>query len=131
MCKMNDDNSKPNRRSTRLTISIPIIISGVDADGNSFYETVRTQVVNKHGGRIATAHRLTMGTQVLIENRTMGVVAKATVVWLGEMGDAGGLRAVGLQLLEAQNVWGITFPPEDWCSESEEKTPPTPNPSKT
>ena len=105
------------RRSTRLSISIPIVISGVDADGNSFSESVRTLIVNKHGGKIVTTHHLAMGTEVLIENRAMGVVAKASIVWLSEEPHAGDLHQVGLQLVEAQNVWGIAFPPDDWRSE--------------
>jgi hypothetical protein len=60
-----------------------------------------------------------MGTEVLVENRAMGVVAKTRVVWLGEKDEAGALIPVGLALLEPQNVWGITFPPDDWRPESE------------
>ena len=115
------------RRSTRVTISIHIFISGVDADGNNFSESVHTQVVNHHGGKIATTHHLAMGTEVLIENRAMGVVAKTRVVWLGEKDEAGALIPVGLALLEPQNVWGMTFPPDDWRPESEEETPPATN----
>ena len=128
VCKMDEDDLRRNRRSTRLTISIPMVISGVDADGNDFSESVRTRIVNMHGGMIATTHHLTLSSEVLIENRALGVVAKAKVVWLGEKHLAGDLHPVGLQLFEAQNVWGITFPPEDWSLESEEKKPPVTNP---
>jgi hypothetical protein len=124
---MDDDSFNRYRRSTRVSISIPIVISGVDAEGNSFSESVHTQIVNKHGGKIATAHPLTMGTEVLIENRAMGVVAKARVVWLGEIHVTGDLHPVGLELLEAQNIWGMTFPPDDWRAEPGEETPPTPS----
>jgi len=92
---------------------------------------VHTQVVNKHGGLIGTTHHLAMGTEALVENRAMSVVAKARVVWLGEKDDARDLHPVGLELLKAQNVWGITFPPDDWRPESEEETPPAPNPLPT
>ena len=115
---MDEDYLKPNRRSTRVTISIHIFVSGVDADGNNFSESVYTQVVNKHGGKIATTHHMAMGTEVLIDNRVRGVVAKARVVWLGEKDDARNFYSVGLELLEPQNVWGMTFPPDDWRPES-------------
>ncbi|MFZ0963834.1 MAG: hypothetical protein WAO35_23455 [Terriglobia bacterium] len=124
---MGEEGTRDNRRSTRLNISIPIIISGVDAEGNSFTENVRTLIVNKHGGKIATTHLLTMGTEVLIENRAMGVVAKASVVWLGEKEYAGSIHHVGLQLLEAQNVWGVAFPPGDWQSGRGEEGPTAPH----
>jgi len=118
---MNEDSSNLYRRSTRVTISIPIVISGVDADGNNFSEPVRTLVVNKHGGKVATSHHLALGSEILLANRAMGVVAKARVVWLGEKDDAGDLRPVGLELLEAQNVWGMNFPPDDWHTKSEQE----------
>jgi len=102
------------RRSTRVTMSIHIFISGVDTDGNNFSESVHPQVVNQHGGKIATTHHLAMGTEVLIENRFRGVMAKARVVWWGDEDDARSLHSVGLELLEPQNVWGMTFPPDNW-----------------
>ena len=123
---MSEDKLKRDRRSTRLFISIPVVISGVDADGNSFSEGVRTLIVNKHGGKIATTHDLVMGTEVLIENPALGIAAKASVVWLGEKSYSGDLHHVGFQLFEAQNVWGIAFPPDDWRSEPREEAPPAP-----
>ena len=123
---MSEDDLKRDRRSTRLSISIPVVISGVDADGNNFGENVRTLVVNKHGGKIATNHHLAMGTEVLIENPALGVTAKASVVWLGGKHYPGDFHHVGLQLFEAQNVWGIAFPPDDWMSAPREEAPPAP-----
>jgi hypothetical protein len=120
------------RRSTRLTISIPIVISGVDSYGNNFSETTRTLVVNKHGAKIATAHDVPTGTEVLIENRAIGVTAKATIVWMGGKRQNGEIQHAGLQLLEAQNVWGIAFPPEDWSRELQDEEVPAPqNPTTT
>ena len=113
---MSENKSKLNRRSTRLSISIPIVISGVDSYGNDFSEGVRTLVVNKHGGKIATVHSLTLGTEVLIENRALGAAAKAKVVWRDENQPPDDFQYVALQLLEAQNIWGIAFPPEDWST---------------
>jgi hypothetical protein len=111
---MAEANLRAFRRTSRVNISIPIVISGVDAEGNRFSESVRTQVINQHGGEIAMAHRLAISTEVLVENRAMGVVAKASVIRSGKKDDAQDLRPVVLRLLEAQNVRGITFPPDDW-----------------
>ena len=118
---MNKANLDRRRRSTRLSISIPIVISGVDAFGQEFSESVHTLVVNKHGGKILMTRHLAMGTEVSIENRAVGTVAKASVAWLSEKRGAGDLYQVGLQLMEAQNVWGIAFPPEDWSGEPAEE----------
>jgi hypothetical protein len=114
--QMTAEKSKLDRRSTRLPIAIPITISGVDAEGRAYTENVRTVVINKHGGKIATTRPLALGAGVLIENHAMHSVAKSTVVWLGENTPSGELHQVGLQLLEARNIWGIAFPPDDWVS---------------
>jgi hypothetical protein len=124
---MSGDNVNRDRRSTRLSIAIPIVVSGVDAEGNRFSESVRTLIVNKHGGKIATTHPLAMGTEVLIENRVLGVVAKASVVWLDAPHHPGDMHHVALQLLEAQNVWGVAFPPDDWQSQPRGEAPPVPD----
>ena len=123
---MSEDDLREDRRSTRLALSIPVVISGVDAGGNVFYETVRTLVVNKHGGKVAATHHLAMGSEVCVENRALGVRAKALVVWLGKKEYPGDTHHVGLQLIEAQDVWGIAFPPNDWLSERREDDPPKP-----
>src|ERR1035437_6558351 len=101
---MSGESSIRDRRSTRLSISIPVTISGADADGHAYSENVRTVIINKHGGKIATTRHLTMGTEILIENHAMGLAAKASVAWLGEKPSAGDSHHVGLQLLEAQNI---------------------------
>jgi hypothetical protein len=102
------------RRSTRLAITIPITLIGKDAIGNSFKENTRTIVVNKHGAKIATVHRLAVGTEVEIENRALGVTARASVVWVGEKRPPQTHHEAGIQLYKAENIWGIEFPPEDW-----------------
>ena len=123
------ENSKLDRRSTRLTIGIPVVISGLDAKGQTYHETVRTVTINKHGGKIATAHDLALGAEVLIENHAVGLTAKASVAWLGENASSGESHHVALQLLEAQNIWGIIFPPDDWVGELRTEDPPGPRPA--
>jgi hypothetical protein len=113
-----------SRRSTRVSISIPVVISGVDIDGNNFREGARTQVVNKHGGKIVTTRRLKMGAEVMIENPASGKSAKSKVVWLDGTQSPEGVHGVGLQLTEAQNIWGISFPPDDWSVELRDDPPP-------
>ena len=128
---MSEESSIRDRRSTRLSISIPVTISGVDADGNAYSEDVRTVIINKHGGKIATMRRLTMGTEILIENHAMGLAAKASVAWLSENPSAEELHHVGLQLRDAQNIWGIAFPPDDWVAEQRAREPAGPRPVST
>lgn len=102
------------RRSTRLNISVPIVISGKDTYGQPFRENSRATVMNMHGAKILTFHHLALGSELSIENRAIAVTAPATVVWLGERKFPKDLGEAGIQLAEPGNVWGVDVPPEDW-----------------
>jgi hypothetical protein len=109
-----DSSSVAGRRSTRLAIAIPITLSGKDASDRAFKENSRTVIINKQGAKIVTFHQLALGSEVMVENRALGRSAKATVVWLGDRKSSKDPQEVGVQLFEAQNIWGIDFAPEDW-----------------
>ena len=102
------------RRSTRISIAIPITISGKDASGRAFKENTRTVILNKHGAKIVTVHQLALGTELTLENRALGRTAKATVAWLGDRPSPREPAEMGIQLAEAENIWGIELPPDDW-----------------
>lgn len=59
-----------------------------------------------------------LSTEITVENAALSVAAKANVVWLSDKHHIADLHHVGLQLVEAQNVWGIAFPPDDWSLEA-------------
>lgn len=102
------------RRSARLSTSLPIILRGLDANGQAFKENTWTISVNKQGARIATFHELRIGDEVTIENPILGRTSKAHVVRVGEKRFPEDPFDVGVELNEAQNVWGVKFPPENW-----------------
>lgn len=113
--KVNPETSEtPGRRSSRIAIAIPITISGKDAAGNAFKEKSRTTVINKHGAKISTYHHLALGTIIKVENQLLGRSAQATVVWFGDRHSPRAPLEIGIRLAEAQNIWGIELPPEDW-----------------
>lgn len=102
------------RRSTRLSIAIPVAFSGKDRDGNSFKENSRTVVINKQGAKILTVHQVALGSEIVIENRALGLSGRASVVWIGDRKSPKDAAEMGVQLLDAGNIWGIEFPPDDW-----------------
>ena len=107
------------RRSARLSIIVPVTVRGTDAAGQAFKENTWTICVNKHGGRIATFHQLAVDDQIVIE--VQGRTAKARVKRVCEKRFAEDPFEVCVELLEAQNVWGVKLPPEDW--EKEQQVP--------
>ena len=102
------------RRSARLSIIVPVTLRGTDASGQAFKENTWTISVNKHGGRIATFHQLAAEDQIVIENPLLGRTAKARVNRICEKRFAEDPYEVCVELLEAQNIWGVKLPPEDW-----------------
>lgn len=102
------------RRSTRLTISVPITISGLDAEGKPFIERTHTVGVNKHGGKIRTRHEVKLREPIQVENPKLNLTVKAVVAWIGERRVVGEPYEIGIALSEPQNIWGIEFPPDDW-----------------
>jgi len=111
------------RRSSRISLSLPIVIHGKDAQQNAFREDTHTLIVNKHGTKFVTSHRLAVGAEILIENPTLGSIAKANIVWVSTKTNRSGMIEAGAQLMEAQNIWGIEFPPDDWVGGEEKGAP--------
>jgi len=109
-----DAQALAGRRSTRLDLSVPIVISGKDTYGQPFRENSRATVMNFHGAKILTFHHLALGSELTIENRALAVTAQATVVWLGERKFPKDLGEAGIQLAAPGNIWGVDAPPEDW-----------------
>jgi hypothetical protein len=112
------------RRSSRLSISLPIVIHGKDVQQKAFRETTQTLIVNRHGAKLVTTHQMAMGAEVLIENPSLGSVAKAKIVWVSGKRNASGLHEVGVQLLDSQNIWGLEFAPDDWTPPEKEQGAP-------
>lgn len=112
------------RRSTRLSMIVPITIQGTDTFGQPFKENTWTIGINKQGARIATFHTLASGSHLWILNPVLGRTAKGRVIWLGEKRFPEDPYEVGVELTEDQNVWGINFPPEDWQKGTAPGSPP-------
>jgi len=102
------------RSSARLTISVPIKVSGLDAESQPFIETTQTIGVGRNGARIWLRQGVKPQHTISIENARLGVAAKATVVWVGERRSPNDPLEVGISLAEAKNIWGIEFPPDEW-----------------
>src|SRR5208282_1567980 len=103
-----------SRRSSRLSLSLPIVIHGKDAHQKAYRESTHTLIVNRHGAKFLTSQQLVVGADILVENPTLGSVAKAKVVWVSGKRNPNGFQEAGVQLAESQNIWGLEFPPDDW-----------------
>jgi hypothetical protein len=102
------------RRSTRVEVVIPVILTGRDASGQTFREETETTTVNLHGARLKTRHQVLVGMQVGIENFWTGAAEKAICVRVEEPAPGQTAHHIAVQLLNPGNVWGVVNPPADW-----------------
>ena len=101
------------RRSMRVLLSVPIVISGKDVDNKEFKEDSRTLVVNAHGALIALTSRLAPNQQVMVSNPATQVTLLCRVIHTGTT--QGGKLQLGLEFAKpCPSFWQIDFPPEDW-----------------
>jgi hypothetical protein len=99
-----------SRAMAALAITIPITLSGKDANGVEFTEKTRTIVIDRRGGKIATKCDLSPGSEMTLHNPIVRQTARIRVVWVGEKRTAEEPYEVGIQLLGSENIWGIDFP---------------------
>jgi hypothetical protein len=98
------------RRSERVAVEIPIVISGIDAAGEAFLEQAVTVVLGRHGAKIALSHILAPDQEVNI--RCLGSAKESDARVVGQLGQGPEGSYYGVELLDSgADFWDIEFPP--------------------
>ena len=105
---------KDLRRSSRISVSIPLEILGRNSDGAEIRAAATTKYVNKHGALVLADRPFPLETEITLQIPHQDRARQATVVWVSQESDAAGLFGIGVELAEAENFWGVQFPPDDW-----------------
>lgn len=101
------------RRSMRVLLSVPILVSGKNTKKQDFQEETRTLVVNAHGALISLAAPVTSGQHITIANKATQESCECRVVYLGAA-NAGKVQ-MGVEFMKpSPSFWHIDFPPDDW-----------------
>jgi hypothetical protein len=101
------------RRSMRVLLSVPILVSGKNTKKQDFHEETRTLVVNAHGALISLAAPVAAGQQITIANKATQESRECRVVYLGAA-NAGKVQ-MGVEFVKpSPSFWHIDFPPDDW-----------------
>jgi Tfp pilus assembly protein PilZ len=100
-------------RRKRSAIPVPITISAVDKDGQSFREDSRTLVITRHGMMVETIHRLNLGTEITVENPALGRKSTGRVVWCGAEQATSQVNEIGIYLTDAEGLCGVELAPEE------------------
>lgn len=121
----NSDPGAEKRRSARLLHSVPIIVTGTDALGQSFKETTSTVMVSCTGCKYQSTHYVPKNSALTIEiNRTIHPksrrILQARVVWVQRPSNYRDRFHIAVEFDVPGNVWSITPAPENWFPHPED-----------
>ena len=105
------------RRSSRITISIPVEVLGQDTDGEKIRAAATTKYVNRHGALLLAERAFPLDTEVTVQIPHLEREQQCRVVWVSTERDENGRSGLGIQLEQAENFWGVQFPPDDWVAQ--------------
>lgn len=100
---------KERRRTQRVTLTVPLVVSGQNEDGQKFTIRARTNSVSQHGAQIESDHALVVGQILLLINESSARKVEARVASIQHKRD--GKTYIGLEFLSGEiNFWNMTFP---------------------
>jgi hypothetical protein len=107
------------RRSQRILLSVPVQVSGRNANGALFSEETTTLIVNAQGGLIALKQEVAVGQTISVKHETTLQEISSAVMNIEAGTD--GVREIGIEFVRPDTkFWRVTFPPIDWTSRSPE-----------
>jgi hypothetical protein len=105
--------SASHRRSQRLFIQIPVVVSGQLDRSTPFSEETSTVVLNAHGALVQLNTAMQIGQKVVLHNVRTKEKQEVTVVFLAPA--EGRKSNVALEFTSPRpDFWHVSFPPEDW-----------------
>ena len=104
---------KAARRSTRLRVQIPVIVTSMDRR-HVFSEECIAPLVGPQGCGLRASQGLPLETPVLLSDLPGGGSASGRVASCLPLGNDGRYFLIGVALYNHGNVWGIADPPADW-----------------
>jgi hypothetical protein len=102
-----------SRRSTRVPLKVVIAAQSVGEPLTCDGETI---IVNLHGALISSTVPLRVGMEIEVYVVLTDKRARAKVVYV----DPERPRVCGIGLDKPENIWGISFPPDDWYEHAHE-----------
>lgn len=107
-------NSANRRRSERVMLKVPVLLSVSSGQGLVKEEATSTQVVNAHGGLLGLEMEISAGQSFLLTNSKTGVSRQCSVVRTQPAPGNRGLLVAFQFAAPSPDFWPIVFPPRDW-----------------
>lgn len=99
------------RRTDRVTVAIPVEVTGTEAGGGGFFDRTETQRISRHGASLVLRRKLAPDQELTLRNLENQREAEVTVI--GQIGttEQGELYGVAFTSgSESENLWDIAFP---------------------
>jgi hypothetical protein len=106
---------KNRRRSERVVLRVPLLLSAIMPEGKRISIQVQTMVVNAHGGLLDVGLELVRGQNIRLSNLKMEIIRTARIVRV-ERTEEGRFSVAFEFEVPAPHFWPVTFPPPDWSS---------------
>jgi hypothetical protein len=106
--------ARPVRRSTRIRVHIPVVLTSMDRR-NAFSEECVVLIASPQGCGMRCSCPLAIGTPIMLSNLPNGASITASVANCLPLGTDGSQYLIGASLYNHGNCWGIANPPADWA----------------
>lgn len=101
------------RRSSRLTIEIPVEVVCKGSQDNVYTQETRTSAISAHGCALSLKTGLQTGETIVLIHKLSREEISSRVVWCRQA--QGGTWDMGVEFqTPSSNFWHIAFPPDDW-----------------
>jgi len=100
------------RRSTRLSLEIPVVITSLDP-ACAFHKECKTVFVNAHGCAVIVRERIEDETPVMLTLVSTGASKKGRVVLTVPLLESFSWL-LGVEFDSPENFWEVENPPGDW-----------------
>jgi len=103
------------RRSERIFMDLPILVSGESADHRAFLEETFTVTVSAHGALMMLATKVALGQKLMLTNPANQGRREVRVAYLGP--PHAGLSQVAVEFARpAPDFWPVNSAPRDWTA---------------
>jgi curved DNA-binding protein CbpA len=115
--------SGAKRRSTRIALPLPLLVTGFNRHEVCFAEKIETVSINCHGFHYFSGQNVlkdsTVYAQLILNNKDNPATSptyRGRVVWIRKSSRLRGMYLVGVEFETAQNIWNVETFPEDWIT---------------
>jgi len=99
------------RRSSRLTLAVPVVVWGMQGDASTFFEETQTVSVAAHGALVKLATQVRQNQKIVVYNKQTQEEMGCRVVHVRN--GVNGASEVGIFFENpTPNFWHVSFPPQ-------------------